>query len=298
MPVFKYYNVQLLPRDTSKSGDVGDAGYKKLMESLRKDVNSAVKSQRLKVYAYGLRNDMLFSPSIIMPAEKYTSGNFIKFDSAGEVKDLYTNEIEFKGGPNSTSKKYHFRFVFDHTRHIMAVQNSDKNGSLPATSVFILALKYFLKPIVEADFSEYELKIIQLSSSSALDDVFKTACGYNRIEVELTFANSDQYVDAVVSQLKENNVHTLGHMEKTDSPGKMGLSDYSRMFLNTAKVYGNASISYVEKVGKNIKRRVFHMKDHPLRKNVPQGASDSEDRLIMNVLASIPVAETESRRKV
>ncbi|UCV24080.1 DUF4747 family protein [Ferribacterium limneticum] len=298
MPVFKYYNVQLLPRDTKTSGDVGEVGYKQLMDLLRKDVNAAVKKQRLKIYAYGLRNDMLFSPSIITPSEKFTSGNFIKFDSAGEVKDLYTNEVEFKGGPNSTSKKYSFRFVFDHTRHIMAVQNSDKNGSLPAASVFTLALKDFLKPIVESSFSDYELKVIELSSSSALDDVFKKACGYNRIEVELTFANSDQFVDAVVSQLKSNNVHTLGHIEKTDSPGKMGLSDYSRMFLNTAKVYGNASISYMEKIGKSIRRRVFHMNNHPLKKNVVQGTSDSEDRLIMNVLASIPVAEAESRRKV
>lgn len=298
MPVFKYYNVQLLPRDTTKSGDVGEIGYKTLMELLRNDVNAAVKTQRLKTYAHGLRNDMLFSPSIITPFEKFTSGNFIKFDSAGEVKDLYTNEVEFKGGPNSTSKKYSFRFVFDHARHIMAVQNSDKNGSLPAASVFILALKYFLKPIVEANFPDHELKVIELSSSSALDDVFKTACGYNRIEVELTFANSDQFVDAVVSQLKGNNVHTLEHIEKTDSPGKMGLSDYSRMFLNTAKVYGNATISYMEKIGKNVRRRVFHMNNYPLKKNVAQGTSDSEDRLIMNILASIPVAEAESRRKV
>lgn len=298
MPAFKYYNVQLLPRDTSKSGDIGEAGYKKIMELLRKDVNSAIKNKKLKTYAYSLRNDMLLSPSIIIPNKSFTSGYFIKFDSAGEVKDLYTNEIEFKGGPNSTSKKYSFRFVFDHNRHIMAVQTTDKNGTLPAASVFILALKSFIKPIVETEFFDYELKIIELSSSNALDEVFKTAHGYNRIEVEITFANSDEYVDSVVSQLKGNNIHTMSHSEKTDSPGNMGLSDYSRAFLNTAKTYGNATISYMEKVGKNLKRRVFHMHDYPLKKNIALRESDSENRLTMEVLASIPTAEAESRRKV
>jgi hypothetical protein len=298
MPVFRYYNIQLLPTNTDKIGEVGEIGYSNLMGKLKNNVTEAVRAHQLKVFSFQLRNDMLFAPSWIFIQDSFSYGEFIKFDSAGEVKDLYTDELEFKGGPNSTSKKYSFRFVFDHARHIMAIQESDKSGRLPSEKVFIDALKLFFKPIIITDFYNYELKIIELSSGNALEAVFKDAVGYNRIEVEVTFANSDKFVDEVVSELKGKNVHSLVHIEKSASDGKMGLTAYSAAFLNTAKTYGNATISYVVKVGNNLKRKVFHMKDHPVRTNVVLGTKDSEDRYRMEILNSISAAEANSRRNV
>jgi len=298
MPVFRYYNIQLLPCNTNKIDEVGLHGYSNLMKNLKQNVAEAIRNHQLKVFSFQLRNDMLFAPSWIFIEETFSYGEFIKFDSAGEVKDLYTDEIEFKGGPNSTSKKYSFRFVFDHARHIMAVQESDNSGRLPSENVFIDSLKSFFKPIIISDFYDYELKIIELSSGDALEAVFKNAVGYNRIEVEVTFANSDKFVDEVVSELKGKNVHSLVHIEKSASDGKMGLTNYSTAFLNTAKTYGNATISYVIKTGNNFRRKVFHMKDHPVRTNVVLGAKDSEDRFRMEILNSISTAEANSRRKI
>ncbi|MBB4515712.1 DUF4747 family protein [Paraburkholderia fungorum] len=289
--------MQLLPINSHKQGDVGKEGYRKFFAGLRERVAVAVQQRKVEGIAYGLRSGMLFSAFTVEPAADYARGKFLKFDVAESVIDIYTSQTVFKASPGASAHPIYFRFAFDYDRHILAVE--DTLGRLPSTGQFIKALSHLLEPVRGKLFPEHRLTIDQLTASEAVQKVFDEAQGFRRVHVTVTFANSDKFVRALQKELRDNNIHKVEHIERSDKDSLMDSpTEFGKILLQIAQRYGNASINYVVGAGKSMKRKIFRMKDHPVRQVLKEGKKETEPQFLDRVFQSIPAAEKKASAAV
>jgi hypothetical protein len=297
MAGFRYYNVQLLPINVRERGDVGKTGYQAFFAGLKQRVFNAVQDRRVEAIAYGLRNGLLFSAFTIAPEDDYARGKFLKFDVAESVIDIYTSQTVFTASAGASAHPTYFRFAFDYDRHILAIE--DTLNRLPSTGQFIKALSHLLEPVRAEFFPEYILTIDQLAASEAVQKVFDEAKGFRRVHVTVTFANSDKFVQTLQKELREKNIHLVEHTEKANKDSLMDSpTDFGKLLLQIAQRYGNASINYVVGQGKSMKRKVFRMKDHPVRQVLKERKKETEPQFIERVFHSIPGAEKKASAHV
>ncbi|WP_219847316.1 DUF4747 family protein [Burkholderia multivorans] len=297
MAGFRYYNVQLLPINVHERGDVGKKGYQTFFAGLKQRVVKAVQDRRVEAIAYGLRSGLLFSAFTVEPADDYARGKFLKFDVAESVIDIYTSQTVFTASPGASAHPTYFRFAFDYDRHILAIE--DTQGRLPSTGQLIKALSHLLEPVRSDLYPEYILTIDQLTASDAVQKVFKEAKGFRRVHVTVTFANSDKFVQSLQKELRDKNIHQVEHIEKASKGSLMDSpTEFGKFLLQIAQRYGNASINYVVGQGKTLKRKIFRMKDHPVRQILKEGKKETEPQFIDRVFQSIPGAEKKASAPV
>lgn len=272
MPSFKYYNIQVLPLD-KKVPMIGSVGYKKIFESLKKTVDSAIEAKEIRSISHELRNDFFIAPVEVVITEDIAYGSIMKYDEVTTVFGTLDNKEKYVSSGGDSSKKYIYRFIFDFAKHILAIELAK---GLPSSNVFIEALETSLHFHKEQIFPAYTLKVIEMTNAENLALVIDEAVSYKKVEVDVTFSNSEDWSDAieeeilkeVESEMKEKQVDSLVHIEKSAKDSVMSLPTKIAMtYLGLACKFGNAIIRYKDKTGKT---ETFKMTDHPITLSVKE----------------------------
>ncbi len=291
MAVFKYYNVQLLSIDTEQYGEVGANGYKTLFTNLRSKVIGAKRSRAIETIAGRLQNDFHFAPFEITVLDEFAYGEFLKYDQVEKVQKLYTGQDEFEGNEGSTSKRYDFLFAFDYKTHTLAIQLAK---GLPSARPLIEALVEIFRPVADEIHPNLQLHIQELTSAESLAKVF-AAERFKRVEVEVTFSNSEELEDELLrnagvteEDLKQKSVHSVTHIEKPARKGSMsGLSNMAKPLLVIAAQFGNANVSYATEDGE---WDHYHMRDYPVKEELVPAKDEVHRNFMARVFYSIRLA--------
>ena len=263
MAVLKFYNIQALPIE-AKGPMIGRDGYKKIFDALKIQVNKEIKYKRLEGISFSLVNDHSIAPIKVKTQDDIAYGEFLKFDNVTTVTSTLGDEEKYVSKGGDSSKKYHFQFAFDFESHILAIEASK---GLPATSVLIKALESFLTPFQERLFKKHTLEIIELTDANALNDLFENAASYKKLDVQVTFSNSDdlnELLDNDLSaqqeqEMREKGINKIHHMETSAAKSVMKeLSDVGSAYLKLACKFGNASVTYVDNIGQKLTYRMVH----------------------------------------
>ena len=290
MATFRIYNIQLLPLNTKKTKEVGSAGYKDLFEKFDALWVEHIKHKKILDYSFPLSNDGYISPftSHSIEGREYSSGAFIKFNRADEVHDLYTNETIFSANDRiaAVSNIYHFRFVFDHRTHRLAVE---ENGTrLPSPQKFLNALEFFFRPVAEKHFEKYTLKINLVSEQQQLKQVLREAAAFSKVHVKLSFNNGPSS-DSILKELKSKNVHMIEQTASAERGETMPeLPDYTKALVENSTDYGEATITYFKDVSKNpqiekLKRFIYKSKEFPKKISARQQSDEKDEDFIDRV---------------
>lgn len=294
MPKFKYYNVQLLPLDTNSTQNIGPAGYKLLLNSIWDSVRLAIKAKHLESIAAPLRNDMYLVPFHVAVGEDYAIGQLLKFNHIDALRDLYTGDELQKIGQGVTNKRLTFDFVFDFKRHILAIS---RTPGLPSSRPLVEALAYLVEAQADEIFPQHTVRVIELTESESLEEVLR-ADGYKRVEVTVTFSNSEETEEEwerhLEQDLRDNNVHDVEHIERSDKNTHMnGMSEVARGLVGLATKYGNATIRYI----KDQTSILYQMKDHPVMIDINRSGDQSELDFYNEIYRSIKEADARAKRK-
>lgn len=283
MAIFKFYNIQLLPMDTSKTSEVGVEGYCSLFSAIGTQIAEVRKKGfKLSSIAARMHGEMYFAPFSVTIKDypsndankpnKLVHGYFLKFDDVDELVDTESGELEYRSDGNTSSKRFQLEFVFDPINHIMAIH--DTKG-LPSKNPLIAALKDMLDGYAHRLFPEHSLEIEELTAADSVQEFFEEPKqGITSYSGKVTFSNSDKWDEdlseefrpealLVEQELKELSV---GKWETKFSAFKDSLmSDLPRsakIQMILATLYGNAEARYVTKDGT---KKKYHMEDHPVR---------------------------------
>ncbi|WP_162788026.1 DUF4747 family protein [Chromobacterium haemolyticum] len=184
--MFRYVNFQVLP--VNSDGEIGAAGYSKIMLGLKGRKDVIFRERRLQEVAAVLRNDMFFYAYSIHEESGYFYGQFLKYDLAEQVENIYTGEVEFNGGNGSSTHRFYFDYVFDCERHVFAIEEA--GGRLPSAKELEKAIVHVFSPVVNELFPECVVEAVVLSEAGKLRDVFEKADGFYSAEVNVTYSNN------------------------------------------------------------------------------------------------------------
>lgn len=295
MAIFKFYNVQLLPMDTSKVKEVGAEGYCKLFAALSQQIlEMREKKRKLGSIAVSMRGEMYFAPFSVTEKEfasddpekpnRFIHGYFLKFDDVNELVDTDSGELEYKSSGNTSSRRYKLEFVFDPQKHVLAIQHAQ---GLPARNPLIDALDRLFDGHAHRLFPEHSLEIEELTSADSISDFLsKPKKGIKRYTGYITFSNSDKFSEemeraeleamkAKEQELKDKNVAQWTEEYKGFKGHLMSdLPDSAKLQMKLATRYGNATAVYKDLDGSEQK---YQMDDYPVReplKEEPEGILD------------------------
>jgi len=272
MATYKYYNVQMLPL-INKKKPIGQKGYIALFEHLNKKLKSILSTQGdLRNIAVPLRNDFFFSPYEINIREDMVYGKFIKFDKVDVVRKTITREQTYAAGFGESSKIHEYRFVFDPSLHILAIEDS---ASLPSASVLYVVFKELLKDSRRKLYRTYRMTVDELTASASLDKVIKESKGYYSFRSEITFSNSNDFLDGleeilegVEAEMKDKGIDKVEHKESADRESIMSdVSTNALVYAGLSCKFGNTEITYKDKENK---KKGFKMADYPVRIRVTE----------------------------
>lgn len=274
MASFRLYNIQLLPLDTSRTPEVGVAGYKKLFEELEVARKAAHTTKTLVESSYKLPHDTYFAAFTIFPRAKFAEGKWVKYQKAESVVDLYTNKTLFTAaeGDAPVSNNYLFRFLFDYEAHRLAVE--ELGGKLPSSGTMQKAFLGLLEPVAQAHFPEHTLTINLVSESKALEQALEEATGFRRVDVSLTFPNGHELTKRL-REMKDNNVHVV-KAEASSNKGALmpHLPEFILELVKASTDYGRSKFTYVK--DKVQKLQVFSTEAHPEKVQLRQKKAEQE----------------------
>jgi hypothetical protein len=266
---YRFYNLKVLPLSRKRSELIGREGYIKLFEQLQRKIRSSFQRKDIASISYPLRNDFFYTVFVVKPEVPYAHGKFLKFDQPGALMDTLTGEVLQSIPKNASAHRYEVRFVFDYTRHVLAVQQS--SGRLnPAT--LMDALTFLFEPIVSEYFPNHYLEIDLLKSQEAIDEVIKAAESFRKADVHVSATNTDEYLDDEIEEtqeeMREMNIGEIHHVESAPKDDVMvGLSKRIQAYIKMAKKNGNATLTYFS--AGSARLRKFVLRNHPLQLKVP-----------------------------
>lgn len=278
MSKFLVFNLQLLPLDSSKTGEVGPDGYIRLFEELNKTVVKGFKEKSLTTNGIRLVNDTYFAPlhtKIVSEKKlsknskveggngKFVYGQFVKFHKTTTVEDLYTKEHLFEeaAGQSAVSNRHELFYIFNPESHLIAIENT--KNRLPVTKTMINALHKFLGPVASMHFSNYTLTVNLVSRGDDLNAILERAIGYSNIKINLTFKNGPTQ-DEVLDDFSEKNLHKLTLTASAARGATMSkVPDTIKGILLNAPTYGSASMSFTEDIDGKRVRSNFDTNDSP-----------------------------------
>lgn len=285
MASFRLYNIQLLPLDTSRTPEVGVAGYKRLFEELEVARKAAHTAKTLVEGSYKLPHDTYFAAFTIFPRAHFAEGKWVKYQKAESVVDLYTNKSLFTAaeGDAPVSNNYLFRFLFDYEAHRLAVE--ELGGKLPSPGSLQKALFSLLEPIAQVHFPEHTLTVNLVSESKALEQALHEATGFKRVDVSLTFPNGHELTRRL-REMKENNVHVV-KAEASSNKGALmpHLPEFILELVKASTDYGRSTFTYV--IDKVQKRQVFSTEAHPEKVQLRQKKAEQEVSFMERVRRSL-----------
>lgn len=295
MAVFKYYNIQLLPLDSSKTQMVGASGYQRLFKRLGDATTLAVQRKQLDRFGAQLRDEKRFAPFGVRIEKEYSHGLFVKFKIVEEIQDLYEGGEPQPVGPNKVDQRLMFRFLFEYKVHTLAIQ---LKAGLPSAWPLIKAFYDLLEPIAATEFPEHTLSVTELTSSESLSAVL-SADAYKRVNIDVTFSNSADLNHELIAQLeseaRENNIHSIEHIEKPAEKAQMpSMSDYAAALLGLAAKYGNATVRYV----KNNAKKIYKMADYPVKRKVKADSIKNPEQFIAELRTTVKAANEEAQEGV
>ena len=313
MAYFKFYNIQLLPMDTTKTKEVGVDGYCQLFGAVgSKIAEIRKKSLKLSSIAVRMRGEMYFAPFSVTIKEypgsdenkpnKLVHGYFLKFDDVNELVDTESGELEYRSKGNTSSKRYQLEFVFDPANHIMAIH--DTKG-LPAKKPFIAALDDMLSGYAHRLFPEHNLEIEELTAADSVQEFFEEPKqGITSYSGKVTFSNSDDWDEDLSEELRPEAKQTerelkalsVGKWETKYNSFKDSLmSDLPRtakIQMMLATLYGNAEARYVAEDGT---KKKYHMEDHPVRELHTEGKEEGALNRAIAIIRLIFKAKEKTR---
>lgn len=285
MASFRLYNIQLLPLDTSRTPEVGVAGYKTFFEELEVARKAAHTAKTLVEGSYKLPNDTYFAAFTIFPRAKFAEGKWVKYQKAESVVDLYTNKSLFTAaeGDAPVSNNYLFRFLFDYEAHRLAVE--ELSGKLPSPGTLQKALFSLLEPVAQTHFPEHTLTVNLVSESKALEQALDEATGFKRVDVSLTFPNGHELTKRL-REMKENNVHVV-KAEASSNKGALmpHIPEFILELVKASTDYGRSKFTYVK--DKVQKRQVFSTEAHPEKVQLRQKKAEQEVSFMERVRRSL-----------
>lgn len=294
MSTFKYYNIQILPLNI-EGEMIGAKGYRSVFQSLKELVTSTIEKKSTYEISHELRNDFFIAPINVNIKDDIAYGVIMKFDQVIKVFGTLDDEEKFTSKGGDSSKKYKFRFVFDFDKHILAIEN---NKGLPTANVLQDILKDILKEHANNLYPEHYIKIIEMTNSQSLEKVMSEAESYKRVQVEVTFSNSQDWSDELADMLKtekemrDKRIDSITHIEKAADKSIMSEPTImAKIYLKLACKFGNANIRYKNKFGKT---ETYKMADSPILLPIKEDyklESKSELDFALDVKASINQAD-------
>lgn len=266
MATFKYYNIQIIPMN-KEDAMIGTHGYKSVFAALATKVKASLTNKDLRTISHSLRNDFYIAPESITVRDDIAYGVLMKYDNVEKVFGTLDGVDKYISKGGDSSKKYRFRFVFDFSKHIMAIENSK---GLPSANVLSSVLQEIISQHSTILFPKYNLHVIEMTDASELKNVIEKAASYKRVSVELTFSNSQAWSDAledailkeIEEEMKDKRIDSLVHIEKAGDKSVMTEPTKSAMaYLGLACKFGNASIRYKDALGKT---ETYKMTDSPI----------------------------------
>lgn len=293
---YRFFNIKVLPISGKRDALIGNAGYRTVFESLQVRIREAHINRDLLSVSYPLRNDYYYSVLHIKAEPPYAYGKFLKFDKPASLVDTLSGDTLQSIPKNASAHRYEFRFVFDYTRHVIAIQQI--SGKSPNLFKIKDALNFIFKPVISEKFPEYYLEIDLLTSDLELNKVFENAEKFKRAEVKITLTNTDEYLEDEVQEteeeMHENNISSIVHVESGPKGGFMtGLSIRCIAYLKLAKKNGEASIRYIEKQTGKVKS--FVMRNHPLQSRIVMPRNVAEHLYLDRVHQAVIDADNQSR---
>lgn len=287
MACFRIYNIQLLPINSEETGEIGKRGYRLLFKTLKKKVVQAIEDRDLDPLAYSLQNDTKFVPFTISIRGKYATGEWIKYQNADKLWDLYSAEnlYEKEQGTVPIANQKNFTFLFDYEYHRFAI--TENGTSLPGIKSCREALIETFEKISSELFPNHTLTVNLVSDSKKLDEVLNNEFGFKRAEASITFANGSELTKQL-RELKRNNVHKAEAKVSTASGGIMkAIPEFLREMIEAAPEYGRAKITYLEKVGKKLKSSTFSTEAHPQKIRLRKKKDEQNSGFIERVLQQL-----------
>jgi Domain of unknown function (DUF4747) len=296
MSAYQFFNIKALPMSASRTDLIGKLGYRALFERLQTRIRTAHRTKALLSVSYPLRNDFFISILHIKPDVPYAHGKFLKFDKPGALVDTLTGDHLDSVPTNASAHRHELRFVFDYSRHVIAVQHLA--GKSPSTSVLIDTIKFLLEPVLRELYQNHYLEVEVLTSDAELNKVLKTAVKFKRAKVDLSITNSDDYLDDEVKETEDEmeklGISEISHTESASKDGFMiKLSQKCIAYLKIAKKNGNATIRYMEKTSGKL--RSFVMRENPIRIRVPLTRKTHEGEYLDGIHTAIIQADDQAK---
>jgi len=275
---FIVYNVQLLPTTTAIE-NVGAAGYRRLLASLR-DLNIMHRRDRtLESFHQALSRDTFFGPSEFNFPAGFVYGFFIKYTRTNMVSDLNRRKVVFHNKTNSmtVSKETKIPFVFNTRTHYLAIDG--------AAGISQESLTYALKTLFEKakgeHFPEYDLHINLLASAKDIEQILSSATAFKRIAVDLTFQNGGGKTQEFLKEMRASRTQRL-RVEASGGTGKIAkLPAFMEEMVRAAALVGSLNLTYY--LNDTPRKQTYSSENSPLAFVVRRSSSDDETRYFERV---------------
>lgn len=271
MSKFIIFNIQLLP-DSEETHEIGVLGYRKLFSKLKELNIEHKKNKTTASFHYPLPGDTYIGPKDFKFPAGYVAGNFVRYIKTEKLKDLHTGKTIFSSGSKTAISSFDdIPFVFDTSRHLLAI---DKQH-LPANALTIEILNRFFEKIAQDNFPNHNLEINLISEKKALEEIFKNAVAYGKVDVNLSFPNGTP-IENLLRELQDNRAQLNVHA----SAGKKGrmpdLPAFLKEILLAATTYGKSSISYfVRNENGDERKKTYDSEETPITISARRSASDA-----------------------
>ena len=280
MAKFRIYNVQVLPGTVSQ-GDIGVSGYKKIFAEFREKTKAAYREKRLTSFHAEAGAKSFFGPQEFHVRAGYVWGYFVRYKSSEDLQNIYTRESVKKTRQIAQSVK-DMLFVFDCRQHFLAI--AEANGGLPENSDVERILKDYLSPIAAEFFPQHQLDVFLVADKKSLDQIFESAAGFGRIEIDLSFPNGT--AEDTLDAMKQARINRF---KASVSPATSGQIDrkipqFLVDLMRGAMTYGKVRATYFtqseSKTGVEI-RKNYDSDADPLTIEKHQGKEESDEDFVL-----------------
>ncbi|HAS13810.1 MAG TPA: hypothetical protein DCS01_00760 [Idiomarina abyssalis] len=283
-----FFNTQVKPLKTS-DGFIGEAGYNAVFEFLSDSVSEAVKTKKLHNLGsklYKSKFHLVFRKVEVL--DGYAQGLIRKYDKINSLKDFYTDNPIYEAAPGeaASSSATDFKFVFDYSSHILAIEDVD--NKFPNPSSVEQSVIDLLEPFVHRHRSDASTSCNVLKETSSLSRLMNSD-GFKSIKIELTFSNpnglEDEFEAEIEKDLRDRNVDKLVVQEKAASGGHITeLNHREKALFKLAGRFGDASARFLNEENK---LETYQMKEHPVKIQLRHGRKDTTESIFGKIKSAI-----------
>lgn len=260
MTKFVIFNVQLLPAD-NKTGEVGGAGYKSLLRSLRELDKRHRREHTLENFHKQISRDVFLGPKDFNVRSGFVYGNFSKYTRTNVVSDINRGKVVYRNRTKAmtVSKESELPFLFDTRNHHLAIDG----GSGIKVEVLAEVLEHFFS-LAKADlFPAHELHINVVSSTDDVERIISSAIAYKKIVLDVTFQNGGERTQKFLSEMKETRTQKLRVDASGGTSGKISrMPSFLEDMVRAAALVGTLQMTYY--INGTTKKQTYNSNDSPM----------------------------------